>query len=125
MRMLDIAECNTAYSELAIDGDVRPGLGSKHEEAHAVTLASPPWWPRKGSPRQFRAEKWFWAATIPPTVAWDIVSPSSWSRWGVQYVAWLSIYALVKGAGAQEQAAEAKETAGNHDSERCWHDGGR
>lgn len=71
----------------------------------------PSWWPPKGSSKQFRYEKWFWCATIPPTVAWAIFLQDSWNKYGVLYVAWLSIYALVKGAGGQEQGAEAKETA--------------
>lgn len=74
-------------------------------------MVVPAWWPPKGSPKQFRIEKWLWAASIPPTLAWAILAPSSWNRFGVLYVAMLSIYALVKGAGGQEQAAEAKETA--------------
>jgi hypothetical protein len=56
-------------------------------------------------------EKRWWAATIPPTLAWCLFFPASWGRWGVEYVALLSVYALVKGAGGQEQAAAAKETA--------------
>lgn len=52
-----------------------------------------------------------WASSIPPTVCWAALFPGSWNRWGVEYVALLSVYALVKGAGAQEQGAEAKETA--------------
>jgi hypothetical protein len=76
-----------------------------------VSRTIPAWWPPKGSSKQFRLEKWFWAATIPPTVAWAIHWAASWNKYGVLYVAWLSIYALVKGAGGQEQAAQAKETA--------------
>ena len=52
-----------------------------------------------------------WAASFTPTAIWAIFFPGSWNRWGVEYVALLSVYALVKGAGGQEQAAEAKETA--------------
>lgn len=67
--------------------------------------------PRKGSSLQFRIEKWFWFATIPPNIAVAILWPAFWVKWGVLYVAFQSAYALVKGAGGQEQAAEAKETA--------------
>lgn len=52
-----------------------------------------------------------WAATVPPTLGWLLLFPKSWNRWGVEYVALLSVYALVKGAGGQEQAARAKEKA--------------
>lgn len=71
----------------------------------------PSWWPPKGSSKQFRLEKWVWAASIPPTLLWAILFEASWNKYGVLYVAMLSIYALVKGAGGQEQAAEAKEVA--------------
>jgi hypothetical protein len=59
--------------------------------------------------RLFNREKWLWVATIPPTVAWAALWPGVWARWGLVYVAFQSAYALVKGAGGQEQAAKAKE----------------
>lgn len=59
--------------------------------------------------RKFAAEKWFWAATIVPTIAVAVIDPEDWTKWGVLYVAFQSAYALVKGAGGQEQAAKAKE----------------
>jgi hypothetical protein len=71
----------------------------------------PAWWPPKGSSKQFRVEKRMWAATMPLTIAWNVFLPKSWASLGTQVIAQLSIYALVKGAGGQEQAAEAKETA--------------
>jgi hypothetical protein len=69
--------------------------------------------PPKGSAKQFRAEKWLWAASLVPTAVWAIFFPHSWSQYGVLYVSLLSVYALVKGAGGQEQGAEAKEAAEN------------
>jgi hypothetical protein len=67
----------------------------------------------KGTSRQFRWEKWFWAVTMPLGAFWDVMWPKSWNKLGVQIVAQLSIYALVKTCGSQEQAAEAKEIAGD------------
>lgn len=81
-----------------------------------VRVFVPSWWPPKGSSRQFRWEKWFWAATIPPNIALAVVFQRAWGKWGVLYVAFQSAYALVKGAGSQEQAAGAKETAAQIDS---------
>jgi hypothetical protein len=71
----------------------------------------PDWWPPKGSSKQFRLEKWFWAAVLVPTAIWAEFFHKSWNSQGVLFVAILSVYALVKSAGGQEQAAEAKETA--------------
>lgn len=65
---------------------------------------------------RFRLEKWFWAATIPPTILIAVLWPGGWNKWGVLYVAFQSAYALVKGAGGQEQAAEAKESVENEQS---------
>ncbi len=59
--------------------------------------------------RQFRIEKWFWASTIVPNIFIAVEYPAFWMKWGILYVAFQSAYALVKGAGGQEQAAEAKE----------------
>jgi hypothetical protein len=58
---------------------------------------------------KFRIEKVFWAAQMPIVLVLVLFFRNIWDAVSIGYIAELSVYALVKGSGGQEQAAEAKE----------------
>jgi hypothetical protein len=60
---------------------------------------------------KFRIEKAFWAAQMPIVLVLVLFFRGFWDTVSIGYIAELSVYALVKGAGGQEQAARAKEVA--------------
>jgi hypothetical protein len=62
---------------------------------------------RQDEVKRFTREKWFWAVQEPVAVALAVFAPGAWKTISIVYLVVISIHSLVKGAGAQEQAAKA------------------